>query len=67
MTAPALLTTADTARALGISRRRVQELASKRGLGQRLGRTLILDAGDLDNLRVRQPRGRRWPAKVASE
>ncbi len=45
---------------LGISPRRVRELAADRGLGTRMGaRLLVFTAADVDAMRERPPVGRR--------
>lgn len=59
---PPLMTTAEAAAELGISRRRVQALVKDRNLGQHLGRDILLTPADVDAMRVRLP-GR--PRRIA--
>ncbi|MDP3909110.1 MAG: helix-turn-helix domain-containing protein [Gemmatimonadales bacterium] len=58
-TTPALLTTADVARELGISPARVRVLARSRSVGRMVGTQWLFTAADVDALRVRKP-GRPW-------
>lgn len=55
---PALASTEDVAKELGISVRRVRALASSRGVGQIVGNSLAFTPQDIDALRQRRPAGR---------
>lgn len=50
-----LYTTADAAANLGISIRRVQQLAASRELGTRVGRDILFAAADIEAMRERTP------------
>jgi hypothetical protein len=54
----ALLTTTQAADALGISRRRVRQLADALGLGIRVGQVRGFTAADIAAMRARPGRGR---------
>ena len=52
---PRLYTAAAVAAELGISQRRVYQIAEERGLGQRLGaNAMVFTEAELDNMRVRR-------------
>lgn len=54
----------EAARQLGISERSARTRAASRNLGRIIGRERILTPDDVEALRERAPRGRRWPAKT---
>lgn len=63
---PALVSTEDVARELGISVRRVRALASSRHVGQIVGNSLAFTPRDIDTLRERRPAGRPSKSKHAT-
>lgn len=58
-------TTADAALALGVSVRRVQAIARRRGLGEKRGRDWLFSPADLAALAAKGRAGR--PRRVAGE
>lgn len=55
---PALASTEDVAKELGVSVRRVRALAATRNIGQIVGNSLAFTPQDIDTLRERRPAGR---------
>ncbi len=55
-------TTQQAADMLGVTPRRVRQLAQELGIGTKFGRDLALSQSDIDALKIRRPVGR--PRKV---
>ena len=51
----AMLSSADVAAILGVSIRRVQQLAKSRHTGRRVGRTIVFSEDDVGRMRNRKP------------
>jgi hypothetical protein len=58
-----LYTVPQAAEILDLTRKRVWALVRERRLGRRYGRDWLLTPAEVESLRDRPPRGRRWPAK----
>jgi hypothetical protein len=50
-----VLTTAEVAKLLGLSTRRVRALAASRNLGQKLGPILVFTPDEVEQMRERKP------------
>ena len=66
MTNP-LSTTQQAADALGITARRVRQLASELGIGQRMGRDWVFTEDDIERIRQRNKKQGRKPTTKGQE